>query len=237
MAEQLGFDKLKMEEQRKMQMQMWEDTTLDSYGSPIAYKGSGYTAPADGVPSGDTFDIDYVAHELVHQLGANHTFSHDLEGTGVNMEPGSGSTIMGYAGITGATTDVQSNSDPYYHFASIDQIQSNLISTTCDVETAIANNPPTIAALQNYTIPKSTAFVLTASATDPEGNALTYTWEQADDASVSISNANLGNTTSGASFRSLTGTSNPTRYFPKLSTVLAGNLSIVTGKQIGRAHV
>ena len=200
------------------------DTTLDSYGSPVAYKGSGYTSPADGVPSGDTFDIDYVTHELGHQLGANHTFSHDLEGTGVNMEPGSGSTIMGYAGITGATTDVQSNSDPYFHFASINQIQSNLISTTCDVETAIANNPPTITALANYTIPKSTAFVLTASATDPEGNALTYTWEQADDASVSISNANLGNTTSGASFRSLTGTSNPTRYFPKLSAVLAGNL-------------
>ena len=146
------------------------------------------------------------------------------------------------------------------------------ISPTCDVETAIANNPPTIAALPNYTIPKSTAFVLTASATDPEGNALTYTWEQADDASVIITNENLGDTTSGASFRSLTGTSNPTRYFPKLSTVLAGNLKnlsdweavstlarvsnfkvtvrdnnaagvqtqtavIVTGKQIGRAHV
>lgn len=199
------------------------DTTLDQ-GSPVAYKGSGYTSPADDIPSGDNFDIDYVAHEMGHQLGANHTFSHDLEGTGVNMEPGSGSTIMGYAGITGASTDVQAHSDPYYHFASIDQIQANLASTTCDVETTIVNNPPTITPLTNYTIPKSTAFVLSASATDPESNPLTYTWEQVDDASEKISDANLGNTTSGASFRSIIGTSNSTRYFPKLSTVLSGNL-------------
>ncbi len=53
-------------------------------------KGSGYTSPGDGIPSGDNFDIDYVAHELGHQFGANHTFSHGNEGTGVNMEQGSG---------------------------------------------------------------------------------------------------------------------------------------------------
>ena len=200
------------------------DMSLDSWGFPLAYKGSGYTSPADGIPSGDNFDIDYVAHEMGHQLGANHTFSHDLEGTGVNMEPGSGSTIMGYAGITGASTDVQAHSDPYFHFASISQIQSNLASTSCDVETTITNNPPTITPLTSYTIPKNTAFVLSASATDPESNPLTYTWEQADDATEIISDANLGNTTSGASFRSIIGTSNSTRYFPKLSTVLSGNL-------------
>lgn len=63
-------------------------------------KGRGFTSPSNGVPMGDTFDIDYVAHELGHQFGGNHTFSHNIEGTGVNVEPGSGSTIMGYAGIT-----------------------------------------------------------------------------------------------------------------------------------------
>jgi hypothetical protein len=73
------------------------------------------------------------------------------------MEPGSGSTIMGYAGITGAT-DLQSHSDPYFHVASIEQIQLNLQSTTCDVEAAITNNPPIIASLPSYTIPKGTAF-------------------------------------------------------------------------------
>ncbi|KFF08641.1 reprolysin-like metallopeptidase [Chryseobacterium luteum] len=189
-------------------------------------KGSGYTSPADGIPQGDNFDIDYVAHEMGHQLGGNHTFSHALEGTGaINVEPGSGTTIMGYAGITGPNTDVQAHSDAYFHIASIKQVQANLISKTCDVETSIANNAPVIAALPTYNIPKGTAFVLTASATDAENNPMTYTWEQVNGASVAINKNNLGTTTSGASFRSVVPTTNPTRYFPKLSSVLAGVLN------------
>ena len=196
-------------------------------------KGSGITSPATGSvdptaanpPAGDTFDIDYVAHEMGHQLGANHTFSHALEPSGVNMEPGSGSTIMGYAGITGGpATDVQPNSNAYFHKASIAQVQANLNNKTCDVETAVNNNPPVIAALPTYNIPKGTAFVLTASATDTENDPLTYTWEQVDNASVTINSTNLGSTTTGASFRSFTPTNNPTRYFPKLASVLNGVL-------------
>lgn len=190
-------------------------------------KGSGYTSPADGIPMGDNFDIDYVAHEMGHQLGANHTFSHGIEGTGVNVEPGSGSTIMGYAGITGATTDVQAHSDAYFHKASITQVQNNLNSKTCDVEASITNNPPVIAALPSYTIPKATAFVLTANVTDPESDPMTYTWEQVDSgmtSSETINKTNLGTTTYGASFRSLTPTTSATRYFPKFSSVLAGVL-------------
>lgn len=189
-----------------------------------ANKGSGYTSPGWGAPQGDDFDIDYVAHEMGHQLGGNHTFSHGLEGTGVNMEPGSGSTIMGYAGITGANTDVQPHSDAYFHIASIRQIQTNLNNKTCDVETAIANNPPVIAPLPTYNIPKGTAFVLTASATDAENDPMTYTWEEIDNASQTINKNNLGNTATGASFRSLAPSTNPTRYFPRLSSVLAGVL-------------
>ena len=188
-------------------------------------KGSGITSPADNIPQGDNFDIDYVAHEMGHQLGGNHTFSHGLEGTGVNVEPGSGSTIMGYAGITGLNTDVQPHSDAYFHIATIKQVQANLIEKTCDIETTVANNPPVIAALPTYNIPKGTAFVLTASATDAENNPMTYTWEEMDDASVVINKNNLGTTTTGASFRSIAPSTSPTRYFPKLSSVLSGVLN------------
>lgn len=188
-------------------------------------KGSGYTSPADGIPQGDNFDIDYVAHEIGHQLGANHTFSHGLESSLVNVEPGSGSTIMGYAGITGPNTDVQAHSDPYFHAVSITQVQNNLTSKTCDVETPITNNPPVITALPTYNIPKGTAFVLTASATDAENDPMTYTWEEVDNASTTINKNNLGLTLTGASFRSFNPTTSPTRYFPKLSSVLAGVLN------------
>lgn len=200
-------------------------------------KGKGSAFTQSTAPSGDTFDIDYVAHEMGHQLGANHTFSHALEGAGVNMEPGSGSTVMGYAGITNA--NVQMNSDAYFHVASILQVQNNLTNKTCDVETTIVNNPPVITALPTYSIPKGTAFVLTASATDPENDPLTYTWEQFNDATLpvngqvtggTITAANLGNTTYGASFRSIAPSTSPSRYFPKLSSVLNGVLNNSNGQ-------
>ncbi|UZT95899.1 M12 family metallo-peptidase [Chryseobacterium fluminis] len=186
-------------------------------------KGSAYSQTTS--PVGDDFDIDFVAHEMGHQLGAHHTFSTNLEGSGVQVEPGSGSTIMGYAGITGIDTDVQAHSDPYFHIASIKEIQTNLRNKTCDVETAMTNNPPVIAALPTYNIPKGTAFVLTASATDPENDPLTYTWEEVDNATVTTNKNNLGTTTTGATFRSVSPASSPTRYFPKLSSVLAGTLN------------
>lgn len=201
------------------------DTTLDQ-GTPANYKGSGITSPASGgVPKGDDFDIDYVAHEMGHQLGDSHTYSFYENYLNKEMEPGSGSTIMGYAGITGTTTDVQAHSDPYFHSASIDQVQATLAATTCDVETNIANNPPVVTAMSTtYTIPKGTAFVLTAAATDPDGDALTYCWEEIDPCKLAngVTKSNIGTTASGASFRSWSPVATPTRYFPKLATVLSG---------------
>ena len=202
-------------------------------------KGSAYTSPGGGPPSGDSFDIDYVAHEMGHQLAATHTFTHQIQGGGSSMEPGSGSTIMGYAGIT--SQNVQNNSDAYFHARSIEQIQTNLISKTCDVETNIANNPPVIAALPSYTIPKGTAFVLTASATDAEGNPMTYTWEQFDNGSTATTATNIGTLTTGPSFRSVLPSASPTRYFPRLSSVMAGVLDNSNGlweavSQVARAQ-
>lgn len=220
---------------------------FSSYITPVNYKGSGYTSPgvdyyAGGTwnqnstvqlpPSGDAFDIDFVTHEMGHQLGDNHTYSYN-EGTGVCVEPGSGSTIMGYAGITSPNTDVQEHSDVYFHTVSIDQIQTNLSTVTVDVETPITNNPPVVTPMTtSYTIPKSTAFVLTASATDPDGDTLSYNWEQVNssllgkgigkESGTGDGAAAIGNTTSGASFRSWPATISPTRYFPKLATVLGG---------------
>jgi hypothetical protein len=101
-------------------------------------KGSGITSPADGIPQGDNFDIDYVVHEVGHQLGANHTFSMSLEGTGQNKEVGSGITIMGYAGIT--SQDVAPHSIDIFHETSIAQIQANLGNKTCPISTNITAN-------------------------------------------------------------------------------------------------
>nr|WP_249684758.1 GEVED domain-containing protein [Flavobacterium sp. CYK-55] len=181
-------------------------------------KGSGYTSPADGIPSGDNFDIDYVAHELGHQFGANHTFTHSNEGTGVQVEPGSGSTIMGYAGIT--SVDVQPHSDAYFHAVSIQQVTNNIKAKTCSVNTATGNSIPTANAGLDYTVPKSTPFMLTGVGTDANGDVLTYDWEQMD--SQTNATAPSATKTSGVNFRSYSPVTTPTRYFPRMASVLTG---------------
>ncbi|MFK7749667.1 MAG: reprolysin-like metallopeptidase, partial [Kordia sp.] len=199
----------------------------DTLSTTDENKGSAYTSPSDGIPEGDTFDVDYVAHEIGHQMGANHTWAFNTEGTGVNAEPGSGSTVMAYAGITGAN-NVQQNSDPYFHYHSIRQVLDNLEIRTCwtaNNSPMLSNNPPNANAGSDYIIPQGTAYVLRGSATDADGgDALTYCWEQAD--SGQVTNTTFGPTiTNGSMNRSQVPTSSPNRYIPKLSSVASGNLT------------
>ncbi|MEB8327942.1 M12 family metallo-peptidase [Flavobacteriaceae bacterium KMM 6897] len=187
-------------------------------------KGSGYSSAE--IPEGDFFDLDFVGHELGHQFGANHTWSFESESTGVQAEPGSGSTIMGYAGIAEAN-NVAPSGDDYFHYYSIFQIIEYLKTTSCAEIIPLTNATPVIAAIGDYVIPKSTAFVLTGSASDADlADVLTYAWEQIDDGVVT--NVTFGPTNpSGANFRSLKPTIDPQRYFPKLTRVVQGSLTQV----------
>lgn len=181
-------------------------------------KGSGYTSPGDGIPQGDNFDIDYVAHEMGHQFGGNHTFTHSNEGSGVQMEPGSGSTIMGYAGIT--SLDVQPHSDPFFHAVSIQQVTNYIKTTTCQTTTLTGNAVPTASAGLDYTIPKSTPFMLTGTGSDANGDLITYQWEEMDNGTTSA--APSATKTTGPNFRSYNPSTSGVRYFPKMSSVLTG---------------
>ncbi len=200
-------------------------------------KGSAFTSPSNNIPAGDTFDIDYVVHEMGHQLGGTHSFSHQSEGSGTNVEPGSGSSIMGYAGIT--SYDVQNNSDAYFTFANIKQIQTNLNTKTCPVSTPITDNaipvitfPLPSANTSNpatvVVIPKSTPYILKGVVTDPDGDAMTYTWESIDSAGTTATGANsVASPTkaTGPNFRSFPPSTSPNRYMPAYASVLSGVLS------------
>ena len=194
-------------------------------------KGSGITSPADAIPEGDTFDIDYVAHELGHQFGGNHSFSQNVEGSGVNVEPGSGSTIMGYAGIT--SQDVQPNSDDYFVYANIKQIQDNMVGKTCPVRTTLTNVAPVVDAGADYTIPKSTPFILDGTATDTDGDVLTYCWEQNDTATnqTGANSAASATKTGGPNWRSYSPVATSKRYCPPLARVIA-NSNTTQGAEI-----
>jgi len=185
-----------------------------------------------GLPSpvGDEYDIDFVAHEMGHQFGCSHTFNGDAGNCGGGnrvttsaFEPGSGTTIMGYAGIC-APQDVQLHSDAYFHARSIIQMITYVNSNgTCAAAVPNGNTPPTVSAGPAYTIPFGTAFVLTGTATDPDTAGLTYCWEQYN-AQLSTQPP-VATSLTGPNFRSYNPTTSPSRYFPKFSDVLANNLA------------
>lgn len=182
-----------------------------------------------GAPVGDPFDIDYVAHEIGHQFGANHTFraaTSSCQGNANNStayEAGSGSTIMAYAGICGTNNNVQNNSDAYFHAASVIEMYNVLQrSSDCASKTSNNNSVPTADAGADYVIPNGTAFVLTGTGTDPNGDALTYLWEQYDN--TNNTQPPVSTATVGPVYRSRTPLSSPSRYLPLLSSVVANNL-------------
>src|SRR5688500_12704891 len=198
-------------------------------------KGMGITSPADDIPEGDNFDIAYGSHEVGHPLGANHTFSYGQipypEDMGQDKEIGSGITIMGYAGISPAT-DIAAHSIDIFHATSIEQIQTNLPTRGCPAAGTVpstGNSAPVVAPVSNYTIPIMTPFKLTGSATDPDGDSVTYNWEQNDSAqntgiTLVASSANPAKII-GPNWLSFNSTSSPTKYFPRLSTILAGEFT------------
>ena len=193
-----------------------------------ANKGSGFTTST--IPEGEFFDVDYVAHEYGHQFGGNHTFSWSTENNAVNMEPGSGVTIMGYAGITGAT-DVAQNSIPIFHAGTIQQVTNNIKAKACPVQIPTGNSIPVPSVLATTkTLPRGTAFKLTGTATDVDGDVLSYCWEQVDDATTVGAAASYPTETktNGANFRSFMPKNNGTRYFPRLEDHVANG---ITGNQ------
>ncbi|QXP60555.1 zinc-dependent metalloprotease [Olleya sp. HaHaR_3_96] len=196
-------------------------------------------------PVGDAYDIDFVAHELGHQFGAPHTFNGDSGNCAGNnrtasnaYEPGSGSTIMAYAGIC-APQNVQSNSDAYFHQKSLQMIWDNISSgvSQCATQIATGNSAPTAEAGLNYVIPKSTPFKLTGTSTDVDGTTShTYTWEQYD---LGAAGLPLETNTTGPLVRSFEGTSNATRFIPRLVDVVSnGGVSTTWEKlaSVGRTE-
>ncbi|WP_299671829.1 reprolysin-like metallopeptidase [uncultured Polaribacter sp.] len=187
-------------------------------------KGRGVTGRAE--PIGDPYNIDYVAHEIGHQFGATHTQNNKCNRTRETaVEPGSGSTIMGYAGI--CAPNVQGNSDGHFHSVNITQIQSTLRNTaTCGIRINTNNNRPTANAGFDVSIPKGTPFVLKGTATDADGmESLTYNWEQIDHKIATMPPVSTNE--NGPLFRSLPSKVSSERYFPEFQTVIAGTIGSV----------
>ncbi len=173
-------------------------------------------------PINDPFYIDYVAHEMGHQYGGSHTQNNNCQRSSASYEPGSASTIMGYAGI--CAPNVQNNSDDYFHGFNIQEMWNfiSIGSGQCAVQTPTNNLPPTADAGPDVTIPKSTPFILKGVASDPDaGDILSHCWEQLNAQPAPM--PPLNTSVVGPAFRSIDPLPTPERYMPAIATVLAGN--------------
>lgn len=190
------------------------------------YKANGITG--SNQPTNDAFWIDFVAHEIGHQFGANHTFN-GLSGNCANgnrassaaYEVGAGTTIMSYAGICSGQ-NVTLQVDDYFHVHSLNEMAATIednqnFAPNCGVRTAMGNTQPVANAGEDKIIPAATPFVLTGTGSDQDtGDTLSYSWEQYDLGPASESQ--LDDETdegSGPLFRSLAPSSAPSRFFPR----------------------
>ena len=175
----------------------------------------------------DSFALDFVAHEIGHQFGATHSFN-GIQGLCAGQtrtartafEPGSGSSIMSYAGYCGGD-DLQRNSDAMFHIGSIQQIRSyvtNNLGSNCGIQSTVSNAAPKANAGKNYIIPAQTPFELKGSATDIDNDPLVYSWEQTDAGSASPTNLDRGD---NALFRIHLPSQSKHRSFPPLLDILS----------------
>ncbi len=193
-------------------------------GSSVCSSGKARGITGNPAPVGDPFDVDYVAHEMGHQFGASHTQNNNCNREASSAyEPGSASTILGYAGI--CAPNVQANSDAHFHARSILQMTSFVTSgsASCRSIATNGNTAPVVNAGSDYTIPRGTAFILKGSATDVNGDALTYCWEQYNNEITT--QPPLQTATIGPNFKSVPPSTSPNRYMPRFSDVLNGNLA------------
>lgn len=181
-------------------------------------------------PTGEIFYV-LVAHEMAHQFGATHTFNDNTGFCSGNrfsssaMEPGTGSTLLSYAGLGCGPGVLQPFMDGYFHARSIDEIESFIEDTTlCGTIIVTSNHPPTVVAGPDYVIPRQTPFQLAATGSDPDGDPLTYCWEQMDvGPPQTFSDPDNG---TSPLFRSFPPTTNSARIFPKLSSILQNTNSL-----------
>lgn len=177
-----------------------------------------------GLGAGHADVIRTRLHEFGHQFTARHTFNgttgscafgRDALGS---YEIGSGSTPMSYTGLCGAENVPRTE---LYHAATLEQMIGYTTTgwgNTCAATAATGNDPPLVNAGSDYTIPRSTPFVLTASGSDPNGDTVTYSWEEMD-----LGNPGPPNTDDGTRpiFRVFAPVTDTSRTFPKLSDILS----------------
>ena len=208
-------------------------------------KGKGLTKIGDLSQYAQIFFDQAFFHEIGHQFSMDHSYNSSVpvcttRDRATSVEPGAGATIMSY-GFTCANTnsaDGLVGNDDYFtatlavpgpflnfHTKNYSQAVTYMASvSTCGTTTATNNTLPVVTGATAKTIPKSTPFSLTGSATDANGDALTYSWEGTNIGETASPIAStLADATKPPFFRSYEPVTTPTRTYPLLSAILSGS--------------
>ncbi|MBL7818452.1 MAG: hypothetical protein JNL70_25800, partial [Saprospiraceae bacterium] len=207
---------------------------------PGPCSGGGKARGWSQIRLGATFSIGpfggVFGHEVGHQLGANHPFfgnAGSCAGGNRNpataYEPGAATSFMSYNGSCSPQNIGSGSRDLYFHITNLNEMRAFLTGSgnSCSSPTVTSNSAPAANGNPNsltFNIPTRTPFELTGSATDPEGNPLTYCWEEYDtDLASSGAAPNAAATTNNQPlFRSFPPTTSSKRIVPQLSDILAG---------------
>jgi hypothetical protein len=187
-------------------------------------------------PTGDFWAVQYVSHEIGHQMGARHSFNagdgagaacESNRSSGAAYEPGSGSTIMSYRGLCGAANNLPA-SDAMFNQGAYEDIRAHITGAgNCAAQTATGNTLPVISGLTNRTIPANTAFSVTANATDANSDALTFSWEQRSlGPAQPLTGAGSDDNGTSPLFRVFLPSTSNTRFLPLYADVLDGTLTL-----------
>jgi len=203
-----------------------------------AYKGGGVSGSG---PASNPYTVMVTAHEMGHQFGAYHTFNANSAACGGGnrsaanaVEPGSGSTIMSYSGLCGTDQNLPGYFTTFHvtSFGLMYDYSRNRNGANCGTVTPTGNRAPLVDAGPDFTIPARTPFLLSGTAGDPDGQPLTYSWQQVDvlafpytgTATLQQAMTDLG---SGALYRVYEFSSaGATRSYPALANVLAGTMEL-----------
>lgn len=206
-------------------------------------KASGWSGSFNNTSNGW---IQLAAHEFGHMYNATHTYNGSGDSactpnitSSTSYEIGSGTTIMSYNGLCDSEQNIPGSgvADNYFHINSLERmvnyLETSALCNEINWESDL-NQEPTVNANPCdalYIIPRSTPFMLTGEASDPDDDFLTYCWEQYDEdgfgtPSIGLIGQNAAFYNGACPlFRSFPPTANPTRYFPRLDNLAANNNS------------
>ncbi len=205
----------------------WDTISRGYYGRalyPVCFPGASF-CKGDAVER-DRFIIKVVAHETGHNFGAMHTFSYNCGYYTNSVEAGAGATIMSYVGGCRHIPNANYKKNAYdrFNFKSIKEMYNRTLnsSSDCSTRTPISHSTPSISSISDKYIPKLTPFRLPAFGSDPDGDVLTYVWDEEDSAPYwldSISSTNR----QGPLFRTFDATRSHYRYFPNIDSLVLAN--------------